>query len=81
MEDYIETVQMELAKSVIDDFHSIKKMDMESTYDIAILASHVQRPSNDIISIYHTRGDWRNIAKSFGIEHRQVQLIKVALHG
>tara|TARA_R110002020_G_scaffold26498_5_gene85794 strand:- start:216 stop:2237 length:2022 start_codon:yes stop_codon:yes gene_type:complete len=81
MEDYIETVQMELAKSVIDDLHNVKKMDMESTYDIAILASHVQRPSNDIISIYHTRGDWRNIAKSFGIEHRQVQLIKVALHG
>jgi len=81
MEDYIETIQMELAKSVIDDFHSIKKMDMESTYDIAILSSHVQRPTNDIISIYHTRGDWRNIAKSFGIEHRHVQLIKVALHG
>ena len=81
MEDYIEAVQMELAKSVIDDFHSIRKMDMESTYDIAILSSQVQRPSNDIISIYHTRGDWRNIAKSFGIEHRQVQLIKVALHG
>ena len=80
IQNYIEEVQLELAKSVIDDLHNIKKMDLTSQYDVAILASQVQRPSNDVISIYHTRGDWRDIAKSFGIEHRQVQLIKVALH-
>ena len=80
IEEYIEDVQLQLAKTVIDDLHNIRKMDLDSNYDITILASQIQRPTNDIISIYHTRGDWRNIAKSFGIEHRHVQLIKVALH-
>jgi len=81
LEGYIEDVQMELAKAVIEDYTEHKQMSIENPLDIAILSSRIQRPSNDVISIFHTRGDWRNIAKSFGVEHTAVQLVKVALHG
>ena len=81
IEDYIEGVQVELAKTVIDDYHDIQKMDINSPLDIAIVSSRIQRPTTDVISIFHTRGDWRNIAKSFHISHEDVQLVKVALNG
>ena len=81
IEDYIEGVQVELAKTVIDDYHDIQKMDINNPLDIAIVSSRIQRPTTDVISIFHTRGDWRNIAKSFHISHEDVQLVKVALNG
>jgi len=80
IEDYIEGVQVELAKTVIDDYHDIQKMDINNPLDIAIVSSRIQRPTTDVISIFHTRGDWRNIAKSFHISHEDVQLVKVALN-
>ena len=80
-EKYIEEVQMEMAKTVIDDYAEVTKMSPESPLDLAMLSSRIQRPTNDVISIYHTRGDWRNIAKSFNITHEKVQLVKVALNG
>ena len=80
IETYIEDVQMEMAKTVIEDYHDIRKMDMDNPLDIAILGSRIQRPTNDVLSILHTRGDWRNIAKSFDVSHRDVQLVKVALN-
>ena len=80
IETYIEDVQMEMAKTVIEDYHDIRKMDMNNPLDIAILGSRIQRPTNDVLSILHTRGDWRNIAKSFDVSHRDVQLVKVALN-
>jgi hypothetical protein len=80
-EAYIEDVQMELAKTVIEDYSVVRKMSPNEPLDLAILSSRIQRPTNDVIAIYHTRGDWRNIAKSFGVKHEQVQLVKVALHG
>jgi hypothetical protein len=81
IEEYIEDVQMELAKAVIEDKLPIKKMQVESPYDVAILSSQIQKPSSAVIAIYHTRGDWRNIAKTFGVPHDSVQLVKVSLHG
>ena len=80
-EDYIEEVQMELAKTVIEDKLPIKKMEIESPFDVAMLSSQIQKASSTVIAIYHTRGDWRNIAKSFGVPHESVQLVKVSLHG
>ena len=80
-EDYIEEVQMELAKAVIEDKLPIKKMEVESSFDVAMLSSQIQKPSSAVIAIYHTRGDWRNIAKSFSVPHESVQLVKVSLHG
>ena len=80
-EAYIEDVQMELAKTVIEDYSEVRKMSPDNPLDLAMLSSRIQRPTNHILAIYHTRGDWRNIAKSFGVSHNQVQLVKVALNG
>lgn len=81
LEAYIEDVQMELAKTVIEDYTEVRKMSPNNPLDLAMLSSRIQRPTNHVIAIYHTRGDWRNIAKSFGVRHDQVQLVKVALNG
>ena len=81
LEAYIEDVQMELAKTVIEDYSEVQKMSPDNPLDLAMLSSRIQRPTNHVIAIYHTRGDWRNIAKSFGLRHEQVQLVKVALNG
>jgi len=80
-EDYLEGVQMRLAETVLADFTDIRKMDISSPTDITILSSRIQRSTNDVITIYHTRGDWRNIAKSFGLDPLDVQLVKVSLNG
>ena len=80
-EDYLEGVQMRLAETVLADYTDIRKMDISSPTDITILSSRIQRSTNDVITIYHTRGDWRNIAKSFGLDPLDVQLVKVSLNG
>ena len=79
-EEYIEEVQLELAKSVIDDLSSLGNLSVDSPMDVALLSSKVQMGTTDVISIFHTRGDWRQIAKSFNIPHENVQMVKVALH-
>lgn len=80
VETYLETVQYELAKTVIEDYTDIGKMDIGDPVHIALVGSHIQRSTSDVITIYHTKGDWRNIAKSFGLDHEQVQMVKVAFH-
>ena len=80
VETYLETVQYELAKAVIEDYTDIGKMDISDPVHIALVGSHIQRSTSDVITIYHTKGDWRNIAKSFGLDHEQVQMVKVAFH-
>lgn len=80
-ENYIEEVQLELAKSVIDDLRSDLQLSVDSPMDVALLSSKVQMGTNDVITIFHTRGDWRQIAKSFNIPHENVQMVKVALYG
>ena len=80
VEMYLETVQYELAKAIVEDYSDIGKMDISDPVHIALVGSHIQRSTSDVITIYHTKGDWRNIAKSFGLGHEQVQMVKVAFH-
>ena len=79
-EEYIEEVQLELAKSLIDDTTHLGKLSVDSPIDVALLSSKVQMGTTDVISIFHTRGDWRQIAKAFNIPHENVQMVKVALY-
>lgn len=81
LSEYLEFVQVELAKATLTEYTDVKKMSLDDPLHVTLLASRIQRPSNDVISIFHTRGDWNNIAKSFGVDHSAVQLVKVALHG
>ena len=50
-EDYIEEVQMELAKTVIEDKLPIRKMEVESPFDVAMLSSQIQKASSTVIAI------------------------------
>ncbi len=78
IESYLEMVQLELAKSTIEDIYDVPTFDINSPTDIAMMGAHIQRPTPDVISILFTKGDWRNIAKTMGIEHEKVQMVKVA---
>lgn len=42
-----------------------------------MIAKKMNRPNSDIVSIYHSRGDWENVAKAFGMTHKEVQTVKV----
>ena len=55
-------------------------LSVDSPIDVALLSSKVQMGTTDIVSIFHTRGDWRQIAKAFNIPHENVQMVKVALY-
>jgi len=79
-EEYIEEVQLELAKSVIEDLTPLGQLSVDSPMDVALLSSKVQMGTTDVVSIFHTRGDWRQIAKAFNIPHESVQMVKVALY-
>lgn len=79
-EEYIEEVQLELAKNIVDDITHLGKLSVDSPLDLALLSSKVQMGTTDVISIFHTRGDWRQIAKAFNIPHENVQMVKVALY-
>jgi hypothetical protein len=81
MGSYLEDVQMELAKTTLEDILPPLKLNVENPVDVAIMSSQIQRPTNQILAINHTTGDWRNIAKSFGIKHEQVQFVKVSFNG
>ena len=48
--------------------------------DVNEIGKTLKRPSSDIVSIYHTRGDWDNIAKTHGLTKKEVQLVKVAFN-
>ena len=78
IEEYLENVQLELAKAVLEDVYDVPAFDINSPTDIAMMGAHIQKPTADVISILFTKGDWRNIAKTIGIEHEQVQMVKVA---
>ena len=78
IEEYLENVQIEIAKAVLEDIYDVPSFDINSPTDIAMMGAHIQSPTADVISILFTKGDWRNIAKMVGIEHQQVQMVKVA---
>ena len=79
-EEYIEEVQLALAKATINDTTHLGKLSVDSPIDVALLSSKVQMGTTDVVSIFHTRGDWRQIAKAFNIPHENVQMVKVALY-
>ena len=78
IESYLELVQLELAKSTIEDIYDVPNFNINSPTDIAMMGAPIQSPTPDVISILFTKGDWRNIAKTMGIEHEKVQIVKVA---
>ena len=79
IESLLEQVQMDIAKNEIGDVN--RHMSHESPVDIAMLAADMNRPASDVVSVIYSRGDWRNIAKSFNMEHHDVQRIKVTFNG
>ena len=80
IQSYLEQVQYELAKTTLEDMRSVTKMSITDPVHIALASSQIQRSTTDVVAIFHTKGDWRNIAKSFGIEHQDVQFVKVAFN-
>ena len=75
IENLLEQVQIDIAKNEISEPNRIMKSD--SPIDVSIVAGEMNKASSDIIGIIFSRGDWRNIAKSFGVQHTDVQQIKV----
>lgn len=78
LESYLENVQLEIAKATLEDLNPVPSFDINSPTDIAMMGAHIQRPTADVISILFTKGDWRNIAHTIGVEHEKVQMVKVA---
>jgi len=75
IEQYLEQVQIDIAKSELTI--SATPMNPESPVDISIVAGRLKKTSSDITAIIHSRGDWRDIAKSFNVPHEAVQEVKV----
>ena len=78
LESYLENVQLEIAKATLEDLTPVPSFDINSPTDIAMMGAHIQRPTADVISILFTKGDWRNIAHTIGVDHEKVQMVKVA---
>tara|TARA_R100001440_G_scaffold35191_2_gene54202 strand:- start:1701 stop:3557 length:1857 start_codon:yes stop_codon:yes gene_type:complete len=83
LKEMLENVQLELAKSALPysplyQPNSVRKSSsIASINDVSMVAQRMNRPNSDIISIFHSRGDWESIAKSFGLTHQDVQYVKV----
>ena len=75
IEEYLEKVQIDIAKTELPEPHT--PMNSESPIDISLVAGQMNKSSSDITAIIYSRGDWRNIAKSFNIPHEEVQKVKV----
>tara|TARA_R110000782_G_scaffold159944_1_gene252022 strand:- start:84 stop:410 length:327 start_codon:yes stop_codon:yes gene_type:complete len=73
--EVLEFVQIEIAKS--EGIDSTKPLSIHSHSDVSMFAASMRRPSSDIITVFESRGDWRNLAKSWGMEHSEIQKIKV----
>lgn len=78
LESYLENVQLEIAKATLEDLTPVPSFDINSPTDIAMMGAHIQTPTADVISILFTKGDWRNIAHTIGVDHEKVQMVKVA---
>lgn len=77
----LENIQLELAKSeCVESSLTKNSKSIHSLNDVSLVAKKMNRPNNDIISIFHSRGDWREIAKSFDMTHEEVQLVKVVFN-
>jgi hypothetical protein len=74
LKDMLEDVQMRIAK---EEVGAVAKHSIGSVSDVALVATQMRRPSSDIITIVHSRGNWENLAKSIGMAHSEVQRVKV----
>jgi len=74
IEHYLEQVQIDIAKA---ELPVTTPMNANSPIDISMVAGRLKKSSSDITAIIHSRGDWRDIAKSFNVPHETVQEVKV----
>lgn len=78
LKEMLENVQLEIAKKEVVETSVTKSLcSISSIADVATIAKRMKRSNSDIVSIYHSRGDWENVAKSFKITHKEVQAVKV----
>ena len=74
VKEMLENVQLEIAKQ---ELQVIEKYSISSPTDIAMFSSTIGRPPSDVITVVHSRGDWKKLAKTFGMAHSDIQKIKV----
>ena len=79
IQNMLENVQLEIAKQELTYFKK-SNYSITSINDVNEIGKNLKRPSSDVVSIYHTRGDWDNIAKTHGLTKKEVQLVKVAFN-
>lgn len=78
LKEMLENVQLEIAKKeVVQTIFTKSSQSIHSVADVSTIAKKMNRPNSDIVSIYHSRGDWENVAKAFGMTHKEVQTVKV----
>ena len=78
LKEMLENVQLELAKKeVVQTSLTKSPRSISSITDVTMIGNSMKRPNSDIVSIYHSRGDWENVAKAFGMTHNEVQTVKV----
>ena len=78
----LENVQLDIAKKelIIPYQHqSLMKssLSINSIADVTRVGNTMKRPNFDIITVFHSRGDWDNLAKSFDMTKTEVQMVKV----
>ena len=79
--EMLENVQLEIAKKeVVQTIFTKAPHSISSVADVSMIASKMNRPNSDIVSIFHSRGDWGNVAKMFGMTHQEVQTVKVVFN-
>lgn len=80
--EMLENVQLEIAKKelVIPHQHqnlAKSSLSINSIADVTRVGNTMKRPNFDIITVFHSRGDWDNLAKSFDMTKTEVQMVKV----
>jgi len=80
IENALESIQKEIALKDENITKALPStpMSISNTAHISMMAGQVQRPASDVVTVLNSRGDWREIAKSTGMPHDYVQLLKVA---
>ena len=82
VENALESVQIEMASQDENILKLLPHSPMcnNNATDIALMASKIQRPPSDIITVINGRGDWREMSKSLDIPFDYIQLIKVSFN-
>lgn len=72
----LENVQLEIAKKEVTYIKKSQKS-ITSIHDVNEIGNRLKRPNSDVVSVFHSRGDWDSIAKTHGLTKQEVQLVKV----